>query len=110
MPCASRADGGAASVFTKRCSRGSYTMEESWLRETTRVPPLPPRIVRDVRTGAAVAARPLVTASRGGDFTPSHFVPPAAVKTAALALLLDSTHKNPPPTFFTHLPSLSTES
>ena len=67
--------GGAEFVFTKRCSRGSYTMEELALCESMRapLPLLPSRIEREVRTGAVVATRPLVSASRGGDFKVSHF-------------------------------------
>src|SRR6476646_9556068 len=65
--------GGAEFVFTKRCSPGSYTIEELAPCETMRAPPLPSRIVRDVRTGGVVATRPLLSASRGGDFKVSHF-------------------------------------
>lgn len=69
----SREEGVTALLLTKRRSRGSYVMEESWLRETMRVPLLPSISVREARTGAVVAARPPLSASRGGDFTVSHF-------------------------------------
>jgi hypothetical protein len=48
-------------------------MEELELCETMRAPLLPSRIVRDERAGAVVATRPLLSASRGGDFKASHF-------------------------------------
>jgi hypothetical protein len=73
-------DGGAELVFTKRCSWGSYTIEESRPKETARAPPLPSRIVREVRTGAVVATRPPSSEFRGGDFTVSHFCPAIADK------------------------------
>jgi len=107
MAVVSREEGGAAFVFTKRCSFGSYTIEESWLRETTRVPPLPSRVVREVRTGAVVAARPLASASRGGDFRVSHFWPAAADRVADVTFLPDSAVKTPCSRFSGVLPFLS---
>lgn len=72
-----------------------------------RVPPLPSRIVRDVRTGAVVATRLLVNAPRGGDFTVSHFCPPAAVSVGAIAFLAGSAEKTPCSRFSGVLPFLS---
>jgi hypothetical protein len=102
---ASRGEDGAAFVFTKRCSFASYTIEESWLRE--RVPPLPSRIVREVRTGAVAATRPLASASRGGDFRVSHFWPAAADSVADITFLPDSAEKTPCSRFSGVLPPLS---
>ncbi len=72
-----------------------------------RVLPLPSRIVRDVRTGAVVATRLLANASRGGDFTVSHFCPPAADTTGATVFLAGSEEKTPCSRFRGVLPFLS---
>jgi len=66
---------GAEFVLTKRCSRGSYAMEESLLNVTTRDAVLPANTVRDMRAGAAETATLLVNASRGGCLRTFQFVP-----------------------------------
>lgn len=67
------AEAGDLFAFTKRCSLGSYAMEESLLRETTRVPEEPSTTVLEMRTGGVVRTELLLSASRGGDFKVSHF-------------------------------------
>ena len=69
----SLADAEELLAFTKRCSLGSYAIEESLLRESTRVPEGPSRTVLETRTGGAVGTELLLSASRGGDFKVSHF-------------------------------------
>jgi hypothetical protein len=61
-------------VLTKRCSRGSYAIEESLLSVTTRDALLPARTVRDRRAGGAEASTLLVNASRGGCLRTFQFV------------------------------------
>lgn len=51
------AEGGALLLFTKRCSFASYTMEESLLTETTRVPAGPWSTVLVTRDGGVVGWR-----------------------------------------------------
>jgi hypothetical protein len=72
------ADGGALLLFTKRCSFGSYAMEESLLMETTRVPEAPSSTVLETRTGGATGCAWLVKASLGAVFKVSHLCPTAA--------------------------------
>jgi hypothetical protein len=61
---------GSFALFTKRCSRGSYAIEELRSNVTTRVPALPCKTVRETRVGAAEALTALaVNASRGGVFS-----------------------------------------
>ena len=62
-------------VLTKRCSRGSYAMEESLLNVTTREAVLPASTVRDRRAGGAETATLLVNASRGGCLKTFQLVP-----------------------------------
>jgi hypothetical protein len=66
---------GRALLLTKRCSRGSKTMEESLLKATTRDAGLPDITVRERRAGGAEAATLLVNASRGGCLRTFQFVP-----------------------------------
>lgn len=84
-------------------------MEELPLRETMRVPPFPSRIEREVRVGAVAATRPLLMASRGGDFTVCHCCPcPAAAdKSGCVAPLLASSENTPCSKFRGGLPALS---
>jgi len=73
-----RAAEAEVSAFTKRCSRGSYVMEESLFKETTWTPDPPSITVRETRAGGVVATRLLLSASRGADFKVSHFCPCSA--------------------------------
>lgn len=73
-------------AFTKRCSLGSYTMEESLFRETTRVPERPSRTVLETRTGGVAGTTLLLSVSRGGDFKVSHFWPRSPAGSVSLRL------------------------
>src|SRR5215471_9409140 len=56
-------------------------MEESLFVETTRVPALPCRTVRETRSGGVDATRLLLKVSLGADFKACHFSPASAVIT-----------------------------
>ena len=59
--------------FTKRCWLASYTIEESRLTVTARLPAGLARIVRDTRVGAAVVAKvDAASEFRGGVFSADH--------------------------------------
>lgn len=59
-------------LLTKRCSRGSYEIDESRPSVTTRLPEAPATIVRDTRAGGALAARLEEITSVGFFFKTDH--------------------------------------
>ena len=82
-------------VFTKRCSRGSYAMEESLPSETARTPELASTTVLETRAGGAVATRLPLSAPRGGDFNVSHFCPGATGRSCELTPFTATLEKTP---------------
>jgi hypothetical protein len=82
-------------AFTKRCSRGSYAIEESLPSETARTPELPSTTVLETRAGGPVAGRLPLRASRGGDFNVSHFCPRSTGSTSALMPLIPTFDRTP---------------
>ena len=66
---------GEFAALTKRCSRGSKTMEESRPTLTARAPDAPVSSARVRRTGGAAAARLEVRAPCGGAFSTFHLSP-----------------------------------
>lgn len=71
-------ESGAEFVFTKRCWSGSKAMADSRPGERIRAVLFPSRMEREVRSGAVVARRLALKASRGENFKVSHFSPSAA--------------------------------
>ena len=66
--------------FTKRCSAASYTIDDSRLRVTDRLPAFPERIVRETRAGDVEAASELeVRVSLGAFLSTDHFSVPAGL-------------------------------
>jgi len=82
-------------VFTKRCSLGSYAMEESLPREPVLVPDLLSTTVLETRVGGAVATRPPLRLSRGGDFNTSHFCPCSTGISSEVPPLVPTFEKTP---------------
>ena len=67
---------GGALPFTKRCCAPSYTIDESRLTVTGRLPPLLVRIVRDTRVGVGMLANFVASkVLRPGFFSTDHFCP-----------------------------------
>ena len=78
---------GGLLLFTKRCWPGSYTIEESRLIVTGRLPALPERIVREIRAGCVAVANVVPTSAvRGGFLMTDHFSPAAEAGLATKAL------------------------
>jgi len=82
-------------AFTKRCSRGSYAMEDSLLRETTRTPESPCSTVLETRAGGGAGDKLLPKASRGADFTACHLAPGSPELNAPVAPFAKEGEKTP---------------
>lgn len=94
-------------VFTKRCSRGSYAMEESLPSDTPGTPDLLSTTVLEKPAGGPVATRPLLRPSRGDDFNACHFCPGSTGMTCALTPFVPTFEKTPRSKFKGSFPFLS---